>query len=54
MNINNMNKYLIALDGTGYYSSKTICCKNCLKREYKKDLIKEMNPEYKDLYDNIL
>lgn len=30
-----MNKYLIALDGTEYHSSKTICCKNCLTREYK-------------------
>ncbi|MCK5855645.1 MAG: transposase [Sulfurovaceae bacterium] len=30
-----MNKYLIALDGTQYHSSKTICCKNCLRREYK-------------------
>lgn len=30
-----MNKYLVALDGTGYYSSKTICCKNCLKKEHK-------------------
>ncbi len=29
-----MNKYLIALDGTQYHSSKTICCKNCLTREY--------------------
>jgi hypothetical protein len=30
-----MNKYLIALDGTQYHSSKTICCKNCLTKEYK-------------------
>ena len=30
-----MDKYLIALDGTQYHSSKTICCKNCLTREYK-------------------
>jgi len=30
-----MNKYLIALDGTQYHSSKNICCKNCLRREYK-------------------
>ena len=30
-----MNRYLIALDGTEYHSSKSICCKNCLTREYK-------------------
>ncbi len=30
-----MNKYLIALDGTQYHTSKTICCKNCLTREHK-------------------
>jgi len=30
-----MDKYLIALDGTQYHSSKTICCKNCLTKEHK-------------------
>jgi len=30
-----MNRYLIPLDGTQYHSSKTICCKNCLRKEYK-------------------
>ena len=32
-----MNKYLILLDGTEYYSSKKICCKNCLTREHKEE-----------------
>ncbi len=30
-----MNKYLVALDGTGYHSSKTIKCSKCLTKEYK-------------------
>lgn len=30
-----MNRYLVALDGTQYHSSKKICCSNCLTKEHK-------------------
>jgi hypothetical protein len=30
------NRYILSLDGTGYYSSDTICCESCLEKNIKK------------------
>ena len=34
-----LDSYLVLLDGTNYYTSKTISCDKCLRREYSKDSI---------------
>jgi len=35
-----INRYLIALYGTQYHSSNTICCENCLTKEHKEGEIR--------------
>ncbi len=33
-----MGKYPVALDGTGYYSSKKICCSKCLTKKHNEEV----------------